>query len=140
MQIKNKILYLITGPSGAGKSTYAHKLITENKVDAICEADYWMTEDGSLHYKFNLGKLNYCHKQCQQYCQDLMNIGMRIAVSNTTLTKWEARPYIELARKYGYTVEIVHLTSLYKNTHGVSNEKVMAMQAKREFFKLEDFS
>lgn len=41
-----------------------------------------------------------------------------IAVSNTFTQEWEMEPYMELAKKYGYTV----FTIIVENRHGGVNQ------------------
>lgn len=131
-------LILITGPAGAGKSTRAQELMEERGIVYNFEADQWM-KDGQGNYFFDPKKLYYCHKKCQEHAESVMKLNQDVIVSNTTLTKKEARPYIELAKEHGYEVEIIHLTTQFQNLHGVPGEKVKQMQNKRELFELEDF-
>lgn len=131
-------LILITGPAGAGKSTRARELMKERGIRYNFEADQWM-KDSQGNYCFNPKKLYYCHKKCQEYTESAMRLKQDVIISNTTLTKKEAKPYIDLAKEHGYEVEIIHLVTQFQNLHGVPEEKVKQMQNKREFFKLEDF-
>jgi predicted kinase len=133
-----KTLYLIAGPSGSGKSTFAKKLMKEKEIKFNFEADNWM-KDLFGNYSFDPKNLNYCHRQCQIYTERVMESGKDVIVSNTSLTKKEAKPYIDLAKKYGYSVEIHHMTGNFKNEHGVPDWKVEEMRNKHEFYSLEDF-
>ena len=132
-------LILITGPSGAGKSTHARRLMEERSIRYNFEADQWMVDEQG-NYCFDPKKLYYCHKQCQKYTESTMRLKQDVIISNTTLTKKEAKPYAVLAKKYDYNVEIIHLRTQFQNLHGVTEEKVKQMQNKRELFKLEDFT
>ena len=132
-------LYLITGPAGAGKTTLAQKMIAEGKAVCHYEADQWMV-DHKGNYSFNPKCLYFCHKSCQNATDIRMSLGNNVIVSNTTLTKKEARPYIDLAKKYGYDVEIIHLETQFQSVHGVPEWKVKEMQEKREKFTLADFN
>ena len=131
-------LILITGPAGAGKSTRAQELMSEQGIRYNFEADQWM-KDSQGNYCFDPKKLYFCHKKCQEYTESAMRLKQDVIISNTTLTKKEAKPYIELAKEHGYEVEIIHLLTQFQNLHGVPEEKVKQMQNKRELFKLEDF-
>jgi predicted kinase len=133
-----KTLYLIAGPSGSGKSTYAKKLMKEKGIKFNFEADNWMKDKFGL-YHFDPKNLNYCHRQCQIYTEKVMEGGQDVIVSNTSLTKKEAKPYIDLAKKYEYNIEINHMTGQFKNEHGVPDWKVEEMRNKHEFYSLEDF-
>ena len=131
-------LILITGPAGAGKSTRARELMNERGIRYNFEADQWM-KDSQGSYCFDPKKLYFCHKKCQEYTESAMRLKQDVIISNTTLTKKEAKPYIELAKEHGYEVEIIHLVTQFQNLHGVPEEKVKQMQNKRELFDLEDF-
>lgn len=132
-------LYIITGIAGAGKSTLARKMIEEGKASEFCEADHEMV-DKKGNYLFDPKRLGYCHTTCQQRVENCMRLESDVIVSNTTLTKKEARPYIEMANLYVYEVEIIHLTTEFKSIHEVPLATLQYMKARREFFTLEDFN
>ncbi len=133
-----KTLYLICGPSGSGKTTFANKLKKEKGITNHFEADQWMV-DLYGNYFFDPKRLGYCHAECQKSTEYSMRRGEDVIVSNTTLTKKEAKPYIDLSRKYGYNVEIHHMIGEFQNEHGVPNWKIEEMKNKRQMFSLEDF-
>lgn len=133
-----KTLYLICGPSGSGKTTFANKIKKEKNIANHFEADHWMVDqDGG--YLFDPKRLGYCHAGCQKSTEESMRRTEDVIVSNTTLTKKEAKPYIDLARKYGYNVEIYHMIGEFKNEHGVPDWKIEEMKNKRQMFSLADF-
>lgn len=133
-----KTLYLIAGPSGSGKSHFARQLMREKGIKFNFEADNWMKDKFGI-YHFDPKNLNYCHRQCQIYTERIMEGSQDVIVSNTSLTKKEAKPYIDLAKKYGYNVEIHHMTGRFQNEHDVPDWKVEEMRNKHEFYSLEDF-
>lgn len=136
--MKQKVLYLITGPSGAGKTTRAKELIRQKGIKHHYEADMLML-DRNGDYAFNPKKLRECHTWCQKATERAMQLNEAVVVSNTMTTKWEAQPYIDIAKKNGYNIIIEHLTTEYKNIHDVPQEVVEKMKNRRKFFKLEDF-
>lgn len=136
--MKQKVLYLITGPSGAGKTTRAKELIRQKGIKHHYEADMLML-DRNGDYAFNSKKLRECHTWCQKATERAMQLNEAVVVSNTMTTKWEAQPYVDIAKKNGYNIIIEHLTTEYKNIHDVPQEVVEKMKNRREFFKLEDF-
>lgn len=136
--MKQKVLYLITGPSGAGKTTRAKELMRQKGIKHHYEADMLMI-DRNGDYAFNPRKLKECHNWCQKATERAILLGEAVIVSNTMTMKWEAEPYVDIAKKNGYSVIIEHLTTEYKNIHDVPQEIVEKMKARREFFKLEDF-
>jgi predicted kinase len=136
--MKKKILYLITGPSGAGKTTRAKKLMQEKTIKHHYEADMLML-DKFGDYCFNPKRLPECHGWCQKATEKAMELSEAVIVSNTTLTKKQAKPYIDMAKKHGYEVVIEHLTTQFKSTHDVPEKTLEKMKNIREFFQLEDF-
>jgi tRNA uridine 5-carbamoylmethylation protein Kti12 len=136
--MKQKILYLITGIPGSGKTTRAKELMREKNIKHHYEADMLMI-DRNNDYQFNPRKLKECHGWCQKATERAMKLEEAVIVSNTTTTKWEAKPYIDMAKKNGYNVIIEHLKTEYKNIHNVPQEVLNKMKNRREFFKLEDF-
>jgi predicted kinase len=135
----SKILHLIAGPSGSGKTTFAKELMQKDGIKFNFEADNWMKDKFGI-YHFDPKNLNYCHRQCQIYTEKVMQDGKDVIVSNTSLTKEEARPYINLAKKYGYSVSIHHMTGRFDNVHGVPDWKVEKMRKKHQFYTLNDFN
>jgi predicted kinase len=133
-----RTLYFIAGPSGSGKSTFAKKLMGEKKVKFNFEADNWMKNHLGI-YSFDPRRLQYCHNQCIIYTEKIMIRGEDVIVSNTSLTKKEAKPYIDLVKKYNYSIEIYHMTGQYQNTHGVPDRKVEEMRTKHQLYSLTDF-
>lgn len=136
--MKKKILYLITGPAGAGKTTRAKKLIQEKLIKHHYEADMLMLDKFGDYY-FNPKRLPECHGWCQKATEKAMELGEAVIVSNTTLTKKQAKPYIDMAKRHGYEVVIEHLTTQFKSTHAVPEKTLEKMKNIREFFQLEDF-
>lgn len=99
-------LILIRGPSGSGKSTLAKKLQGGNADIWICEADDYFVER-SGEYLFRPERIGHAHASCQQrvrtrmLCEDEI-----IIVSNTFMSRWEANPYLQLAKELDYEVKI----------------------------------
>jgi predicted kinase len=131
-------LFLICGLPGSGKSTFAAKLKKEKDIDHHYEADMKLYEDGV--YVFARKKLPSAHRWCQQMTKRAMQQQKDVIVSNTTLRKKEAKPYIELAKQYEYNIEIIHMTGNYESIHGVPKDVYYRMESVREFFTLQDFN
>jgi len=128
-------LYFITGIPGSGKTTFAKKLIFEKNILNHFEADQWMV-DSDGNYSFDPKKLTYCHSQCQKFTQRAMELQEDVIVSNTSLTKWEAKPYFELVKKFNYNIELFHLESSYVSIHSVPSDKMEQMKRKRNLYKI----
>ena len=136
--MSQKILYLLTGLPGAGKTTRAKELMDQRGIRNHYEADMLMI-DRNGKYCFNPKRLAMCHSWCQNVTEAAMRRGEAVIVSNTTLNKKQARPYIELAKYYGYDVRIEHLMTLFKSVHDVPQETIDKMRGLREFFTVDDF-
>lgn len=125
-------LYLIIGIPGAGKSTKAKAIINEYNKKHIAinhyEADMFFEQSGA--YKFDVTKLGIAHQWCQSKTEESMKKGIDVIVSNTSLTAWERRPYLTLAKKYHYDVEVITCNGGYKNIHGVPDEALERMKKK----------
>ena len=121
-----KKLIILRGPSGTGKSTIARHLHdSSRKWVGLVEADMYFVLDGE--YKFDPSKLGQAHNWCQEQVKMSMECNdSDICVSNTSISRWELKPYLALAERFGYTVEVIRTpgpwdreTSLSRNEHGV---------------------
>lgn len=122
--MSSKTLYIIRGVPGSGKSTLAHQL-TKNVV----ETDDFMMVDGE--YKYDKDKVYACHKKCYNKVLDYMAHGVTpIAVANTFIKKKDYKPYVDLAKEFGYDVEIKVCKGDYKNVHNVPQDRVEQMKSK----------
>ena len=122
--MSSKTLYIIRGVPGSGKSTLAHQL-TKNVV----ETDDFMMVDGE--YKYDKDKVYACHKKCFNKVLDYMAHGVTpIAVANTFIKKKDYKPYVDLAKEFGYNVEIKVCKGDYKNIHNVPQDRVEQMKSK----------
>lgn len=101
-KVSEKKLYILRGPSGTGKSTLAKELGAKE----VCSADNFYMEDGV--YNFDPNQIGNAHGQCKGKTKDAMRSGVSpIAVDNTFTKAVEIKPYILLAKTYGYTVEFI---------------------------------
>jgi len=108
-----KNLIIVRGIPGSGKSTFAELL-----GRAICTADdYHMDRKGNYNWRpENVGR---AHAWCQRKCERFLKAGIgRVIIANTSTTEDEIRPYILMAKKYGYMVFSV----IVENRHGGINE------------------
>lgn len=118
----SKILYLVRGAPGSGKSTFCANYISHA---SHFEADMYFLKNGV--YFFDRNKIKEAHAWCQGAVAREMYLTEHdgaITVSNTFTKLWELEPYIKLAHKHGFRVEIIHLCSMYGNRHGVPKDVV----------------
>lgn len=122
--MSSKTLYIIRGVPGSGKSTLAHQL-----SKTVVETDDFMMVDGE--YKYDKDKVYACHKKCFNKVLDYMAHSVTpIAVANTFIKKKDYKPYVDLAKEFGYNVEIKVCKGDYKNNHNVSQDRVEQMKSK----------
>ena len=138
-----KHFYLIRGIPGSGKSTLAKTIsdafIYEGVNAEIFEADdFFVNDEGEYH--FDISQLRAAHMWCQCFTEESMvNDTPVVIVSNTFTKKWEAEPYIMMARKHGYNIQIISCQGQFNNVHGVPDYKVKEMKSRWENFSLSDF-
>ena len=93
-------LYIMRGLPGSGKSTLAKQL-----GGIIFSTDDFFMIDGQ--YCFDGSKLGLYHNLNQRRTEDAMRQKQPvIVVDNTNIEAWQMKPYVNLADKYGYKVEI----------------------------------
>ena len=123
--VEDKILYIIRGVPGSGKSTLAHKL-----TDNVVEADQYFYDDKG-NYNWSANKLNQAHNWCYNTVKKYMEEGRdKIAVANTFVKNRDYKRYVELAKEFGYKVDIRTCTGNYQNIHNVPDETVEKMRSK----------
>lgn len=148
-----KTLVVTRGIPGSGKSTLAQQIAQENErgspidyvyvIPIFGTDDYWLRPDG--YYDFNSARLSEAHEWNRQNVEDHMAtlnyVNNIIIVDNTNTTWKEVRPFVELAKKYGYSVQIREPETSWrydaqacfkKNTHGVPLATIEKMLARWE--------
>ena len=129
-----KNLYLLRGLPGSGKSTLAEQL-----GGSHFETDkYFYDKDGN--YNFDASKLKNAHNWCQDYVGNAMILNhttgenKTIVVSNTFTQEWEMKPYMDMAKEWGYRVFTIIVENRHGgvNQHGVPDEKLQQMNDRFE--------
>jgi predicted kinase len=135
----DKTLYIVRGIPGSGKSTFAKRLVGEDFL--VCEADKFFIDKETGEYNFDFTKIKEAHKFCQDTVETYMKDSLlndhfyrEIAVSNTFTQEWEMQHYIDLAKKYGYTVFTVIVENRHggKNIHNVPDDIIDKMKERFE--------
>lgn len=120
-----KKLIIFRGPSGSGKSTAAKAL-----GGLHFEADEFFMRSGT--YVFEANKLSQAHADCQRRVREAVSSEKElVVVSNTSMTRWELTPYLQMAKEFDYEVTIYRIKGPWdaklfasRNTHGVTKEIV----------------
>lgn len=113
-----KKLFLMQGVPGSGKSTIADSIalsfntFVEDWEDEdraiILSTDNWRYREWDNTYDFDPAKNATFHHECQKACIKEMQNGREIIIiDNTNIQEWQARPYIELAKIFEYSVTVV---------------------------------
>ncbi len=118
------------GVPGSGKSTWIKNHLPDYIVR--CSADDFFTDPKTGEYKFDPTKLveahEYCHRKAENLCRALNSL----VIDNTNIKFWNYQKYLDMAKYYGYTVEIVTLivdprVAYQRNIHGVPLETISRM-------------
>ena len=104
-----KQLILVRGLSGSGKTTLAETICGEIEDRFKVSADEFFVDDSGV-YTFNHEALKEAHGWCQKKCLEAMEDGFQVIVVHNTFTrKWECDPYMEMANKNDYLVQVISL-------------------------------
>ena len=124
-----KNLIILQGAQGSGKSTLAKKIQTKYPEFQIISTDeYWGPD-----YNFEMSKLGIAHRWNQDRCRNLCISGCSIIVDNTNKNMKEIKPYLDLAKEYGYFVTVMRpnnpwsydaVQCFQRNTHKVPLETI----------------
>jgi len=121
----SKILYIIRGLPGSGKTTLARVLAPYYNVSAD---DFMVDEEGN--FCFDPERLGEVHKRCEIQVIEWMTQGHSvIAVHNTFGHLDHAKPYIDMASRYGYTPVLLEAQGNFTSEHGVPAQTIKRMVA-----------
>jgi len=138
-----KVLYICRGISGSGKSTQARNL-PGVRPENIFSTDDLLPQDLAAYAKFfqdmiakkDFSPLTEAHQENVRKATMAMRSGTSpIAIDNTNLEAWNAKPYVEAALKFGYQVKFIDVGTgglsaeqlAKRNKHGVPVEAIQKM-------------
>lgn len=120
-----KRAYIMQGPQGSGKSTFARSIAGAY----ICSADDFFMVKGV--YTHETAKLKDAHEAClRKFVEAVLAQKTPVVVDNTNAQRWEMGTYVQIARAYGYEVEIHTFlvdphVAFKRNVHNVPWEAVL---------------
>lgn len=127
---KEKVLIIMRGISGSGKSTKAKSF----GGNVYSTDDFFMENE---EYKFDPSKIVEAHGWNQNRVKEAMSSGETpIVVDNTNTQKWEAKPYVLMAKEFGYAVKVEESDTPWRfdaeelskrNVHGVPKPAIQGM-------------
>lgn len=134
-----RTLFIVRGLPGSGKTTMAYALARGLLTYPPCEADqYFINDEGDYVFKPEL--LGLAHKECQRRIEEILAQGQFPAiVSNTFTTMKEMVPYLRLAEKYGYKVQVIECKGNFGSIHNVPAATLLSMQARWQEFNLRNY-
>jgi predicted kinase len=121
-------LTLIRGIPGSGKSTMAKQLVADEVASCHFEADMWIDYAAG----FDQSMLRTAHANCIESARHALHKGQSVVVSNTFTRRWEMQPYMDMAKQYGSTVNVITATGNYGSIHNVPDDVIKAMRDRWE--------
>lgn len=146
--MRRKTLYLIRGLPGSGKSTLAQDLeelagTKYGEVSSISTDDFF-TGGTALNfayhpnawpspneYRFDKELIDEAHSAAQDFTLSSLEADLAVVIVHNTFSQpWEAEPYIEMARRFGYEIFVIETQNRFGSTHGVNGRIVDNMRSR----------
>lgn len=122
-------LYIVRGLPGSGKSTLAKQLVPKHHF----EADMFHTSSRTGEYLFDPTMIKESHEWCYKQVETcIIPRKVDVVVSNTFTQTWEMEPYMELAERWGYQVQIIECHGHWDNIHDVPEDVITKMEERWE--------
>lgn len=123
-------LNIIRGLPGSGKTTVGLCLMDFDHSKCFEADKFFMIKE---EYNFIPEILPCAHDWCKRQVESYMKFTKReCVVSNTFTQKWEYQPYLDLAEKYGYDVQIIECHGKFKSVHNVPDYVIQKMKERWE--------
>lgn len=144
LDAKKQLSFMVAAP-GTGKSTHIKKNFPGA---AVVSADHYFENPKTGKYNFDPKKIVDAHGYSQKMAEHHMSSGHpHVVVDNTNTAAWQLKPYLKMAAKHGYSVNMHHLTApiedltakdssgkSLRQSHGVPDHAVTAMKKEADTF------
>jgi tRNA uridine 5-carbamoylmethylation protein Kti12 len=126
-------LILVRGLPGSGKTTYVKKQMEIGEDLWVCdhyEDDMFFGDEDNYQWNGNL--IRFADEWCFSSTVRALHLGVDVVfVSNTFVTNYEMRRYLELVKDISFPnllieVHEMPLDDLFPNVHGVPADKIAA--------------
>jgi len=120
------------------------KGVHKRGMGAVCSTDDFFLDDDGV-YQFDSSKLGDYHAKNVEAAEAMMRghqtqDHFHCIIDNTNTQHWEYEKYVEVAKKYGFMVQVISIDweamdiPLYaeRNSHGVPIEAIYRMAARWE--------
>ncbi|NEZ65573.1 hypothetical protein D0962_22925 [Leptolyngbyaceae cyanobacterium CCMR0082] len=118
----DKRFYIARGASGSGKTAFLEQAFGKEAVVAADDFPGLYDADN----KYQLDKQAASHEWCRAKIEMLMQQGITpLALGNTNMKLAYIKPYLAMAKKYGYSTQVIHFEGIIlpdgstpQNSHG----------------------
>lgn len=131
---QKKTLFIVRGLPGSGKTTFV-----KNFLKGVFHIENDMFHMKGLKYEWSADG----QKKAIDFCSDFVEYAMEheivCAVSNTFTRKRFVDYYVDMAKRYGYTVFVFRCMGEFNNVHSVPYETIKSMSDGFEDYEGEIF-
>ena len=119
---QKKTLFIVRGVPGSGKTTFV-----KNFLKGVFHVENDMFHMKGLNYEWSADGQKKAIDFCSDFVEYAMEHGIVCAVSNTFTRKRFVDYYVDMAKRYGYTVFIFRCMGEFTNVHSVPYETLKSM-------------
>lgn len=134
--MSSAIMYIMRGVPGSGKSTRVQELrskhVSMGESVVVCSADlFFINESGD--YDFHASLLSQAHSSSYDAAVCACVAGSHVIIDNTNINRKDWIKYSNLAKEYGYEVQLIQLPAITvdeavaRNIHNVPRETLIRM-------------
>jgi uridine kinase len=118
-------LIMVRGLPGSGKTTIGKQISKSIGDSTFMETDQYWKEDYS---DFDVSKLKEAHQWCYNKTKDYFDRKFTVIVANTFTQQWEMQPYIDLAKEYNISIQVITCHGNFGSIHNVPDAVMEKMR------------